>query len=98
MNAVKVQRQDNELDSIIVTATEEFCEKRAPALQRFIQNAVDSELDWWEANPEDGWYSLTLAFVAKLNPDRYEGDEIEMGFFDVTVTCYSCLRIKPTLV
>ena len=80
---------------LVVAATEEYCEKRAPVLEQFIISE-SSQLDNWESNEVEGWYSLIIKFQFKVKPDRFNGDWVKADV-DVKLTCYSCLRLKPTL-
>ena len=81
---------------LVVAATEEYCEKRAPVLEQFIISETAIQLDNWESNEVEGWYSLIIKFKFKVKPDRFNGDWVKADV-DVKLTCYSCLRLKPTL-
>ena len=53
-------------------------------------------LPYWEANYEEGWYSLTMSINFAIKPERYIGDWVQ-NEVKVKLTCYSCLRQKPKL-
>ena len=61
---VKYDEENTEIfDSIIITASEKYCEQRAPVLEAFIgQIEEELNLDYWESNEEEGWYALKLLF------------------------------------
>ena len=81
--------------SLIVLATEDYCEQRAPVLETFISQSSGNS-PHWEADTEEGWYTLRLTFQFTVDPERFEGDSLTAAA-DIKLTCYSCLRLKPTL-
>ena len=98
MDAIKVVEYVDEgerFGSLIVSATEDFCEQRAPVLETFISQSSGNNLNW-EADTDEGWYTLRLSFQFTIEPERFEGDSLTAEA-DIKLTCYSCLRLKPTL-
>ena len=95
--AIQVAPYDNgEFTSFSITATQSYCENRAPILEEFIEKG-DDDLDYWVGNKDKGWYSLTIKFVFSVEPDRYPGGKVT-NEVNIKLTCYSCLRVKPVLL